>query len=68
MILERIHQVLGNIVRNYNIKDNYVDEYDPWLVTLAAEAPTIISTANRVRGYNPGQLVFSRDMIPHIKR
>ena len=28
-ILERIHQVLGNIVRNFNITQTYVNEVDP---------------------------------------
>ena len=27
-ILERIHQVLGNLVRNFNIRENHVDEDD----------------------------------------
>ena len=29
-ILERIHQVLGNLVRTCNITETYVDEDDPW--------------------------------------
>ena len=35
-ILERIHQVLGNLVWNFNIKESYVDEDDPLLGILAA--------------------------------
>ena len=35
-ILERIHQVLGNLVRNFNIQQTYVDENDPWTGVLAA--------------------------------
>ena len=27
--LERIRQVLGNLVRTFNIKEKYVDKYDP---------------------------------------
>ena len=43
-ILERIHQVLGNLVRTCNITQTYVDEDDPWLRILAAEAFTMIPT------------------------
>ena len=28
--MERIHQVLGNLVRTFNITQTYVDEDDPW--------------------------------------
>ena len=28
--LERIHLVMGNIMRTYNIKDTYIEKYDPW--------------------------------------
>ena len=34
---------------------------------LAAAEFLILSTKNRLKGYNPGQLVFSRDMILTIK-
>ena len=36
MVLERIHQVLGNLMRNFNIYKTYVEKYDPWTVILAA--------------------------------
>ena len=29
-IIERIHQVIGNIIRTLKLEDNYLDEYDPW--------------------------------------
>ena len=53
IILERICQVLGNLVAGD----------DPWTVILAAADFTINSTKNRLKGYNPGQLVFGRDII-----
>ena len=28
-IIERIHQVLGNIIRYFNLQDTYVDDADP---------------------------------------
>ena len=52
---------------NFNIKDTYVDEYDPWLGILEASALAIHSTSNRLKGCSPGQLVFGRDMIIPIK-
>ena len=33
-ILDRIHQVLGNLVQTYNITQTYVDEDDPCLGIL----------------------------------
>ena len=29
-IVERIHQVIGNIIRTFELEDNYLDEDDPW--------------------------------------
>ena len=66
-LLEQIYQVLGHRVLNFNIKDTYVDEYDPWLGILEASALAIHSTSNRLKGCSPGQLVFGRDMIIPIK-
>ena len=37
-ILEWIHQVLGNLVHTFNIKETYAEKDDPWLVILAAAA------------------------------
>ena len=34
--LENIHQVIGKLVRNFNMKKNYVDKDDPWLGILTA--------------------------------
>ena len=46
--LERIRQVLGNLVQTFNISNKtYVDKDDPWMVILAAAAFTIRLTTNR---------------------
>ena len=29
-IVERVHQVVGNIVRTFELQDNYLYEDDPW--------------------------------------
>ena len=65
--MERIHQVLGNLVRAFNIKETYVDKNDPWLGILAAEALATYSTTNKLKAYSLFQLVFFRDMILLIK-
>ena len=66
-VLERIHQVLGNLVRTFNIQQTYVDKNYPWTGILAAAAFAIFSTTNRPKGYSPGQLIFGCDMIIQIK-
>ena len=62
VILERIHQVLGSLVRTCNITRTYVDKDDPWPLILAAAEFSVISTTN-----SPGQLVFGHDVIMPIK-
>ena len=37
-IVERIHQVLGNLVRPFNIQQSYVDKNYPWTGILADAA------------------------------
>ena len=67
LLLERIHQVLGNLVHIYNITLTYFYEDEPWLVVLAAAEFAIFSTTNRLKGCSTGQLIFFRDMILPIK-
>ena len=68
-VLERIHQVFGNLVRNFNIStQTYVDKDDPWMGILAATAFGNLSTTNRQTGYSTSQLIFVHDMIPPIKQ
>ena len=66
-VLERMHQVLGNIVSNFNSSQTYVDGKKPWTGVLAAAAFKIRSTTNIQKGYSTGQLIFGRDMILLIK-
>ena len=61
-ILERIHQVLGNLLRTFNIQQTYVDKNDLCAGTLGAAAFVIRSTTNRQKVYIPGQLIFGYDM------
>ena len=67
-VLERIHQVLGNLVRNFNIDQTYVDEDDPWSGILAAAAFEIHQTTNSKKCYIPGQFIFGHDIILPINQ
>ena len=62
-ILEIIHQVIANLVHNFDFKDNYLDENDPWSGILAVMAFAVQSTHRTTLQGTPGQLVFERDMI-----
>jgi hypothetical protein len=37
-IVERVHQVIGNIIRTFELESNYLDEEDPWKGILSATA------------------------------
>ena len=66
-IVERIHQVIANIIRTFELEDNYLDEEDPWKGILSATAFAVRSTYHTTLKKTPGQLVFGRDMILNIK-
>ena len=61
--IEIIYQVLGNIVRSYNLQETYVDNYDPCMDILAGEAFAVQSTYLWTKQKSQGQLVFGQDMI-----
>ena len=66
-IVERIHQVIGNIIRTFKLEDNYLDEDDPWKGILSATAFAVRSTFHTTLRQTPGPLVFGCDMIFNIK-
>lgn len=66
-IVERIHQVIGNIIRTFELQDNYLDEDDPWKGILSATAFAVRSTYHTTLQRTPGQLVFGRDMIFNVQ-
>ena len=43
-IIERVHKLIGNRVRTYNLQETYVDDADLWMGILAAEAFAVQST------------------------
>ena len=66
VILERIHQVLKNLVRTCNINQTYVDKDDSCLGILNVSTFAIILTKSRLKGYITVQFFFC-DMIIPIK-
>ena len=43
-IIERTHQVLGNLIHTYNLQETYVDDADLYMGILAAAAFAVRST------------------------
>ena len=37
-IVERVHQVIGNIIRTFELEHNYMDDDNPWKGILSATA------------------------------
>ena len=66
-IVERVHQTIGNIIRTFELENNYLDETDPWKGILSATAFAIRTTYHTTLKKSPGQLVFGRDMILNVK-
>jgi hypothetical protein len=66
-IVETVHQVIGNIIRAFELESNYLDEDDPWKGILSATDFAVRSTFHTSLQSTPGQLVFGRDMIFNIQ-
>ena len=66
-ILERIHHVIANMIRTFDLEKNYLDETDPWKGILSATAFAVRSTYHTTLKKSPGQLIFGRDMILNVK-
>ena len=62
-ILERIYQVIVNLVCTFDLQNNYLDEDDPWSGILSAMDFAVRSTYHTTPKSTPGKLVFGRDMI-----
>ena len=63
-VLERIHQVIGNMIKTFRIYDReYLDEQNPWSGILSAIMFGIRATYHTTLEATPMQLVFQRDAI-----
>jgi len=66
-IIERIHQTIGNMIRTFQVQDNYLDEDNPWDGILAATMFATRATYHTTLQATPAQLVFGRDAILNTK-
>ena len=62
-IVERVHQVLGDSLRTFELQKCDLAEYDPFGSFLSTAAWAIRSTLHTTLQATPGQLVFGRDML-----
>lgn len=53
-IVERVHQVIGNIIRTFELETSYLDEENPWKGILSATAFAIRSTFHTTLQKTPG--------------
>ena len=65
--VERIHQVVANMLRTQDLKNKVLDHIDPWGEILASIAWAVRSAHHNVLGATPAQLVFNRDMLFNLK-
>ena len=66
-IVERVHQTIGNMIRTFELENNYLEEDDPWKGILAATAFAVRATIHTTLQKTPAQLVFGRDMILNVQ-
>jgi hypothetical protein len=57
-IIERVHQVLGNALRTFELEKKELNTNDPWGPFLSAAAWAIRSTVHTTLDATPGQLGF----------
>ena len=55
-IVERVHQVIANMIRTFELENNYLDMDDPWKGILSATAFAVRSTYHTTLKKSPGQL------------
>lgn len=68
-VVERVHQVIGNMLRAFDLEDCYLlpPPMDPLEGIISAISFAIRSTWSTTMRATPGQLVFGRDMLLNIK-
>ena len=65
-ILERIHQVVGSMLKTKDLVNVVFDVVDPWSDILASIAFAVRCSHHSTLNATPGQLVFGRDMLLDI--
>ena len=66
-VIERVHLVLGDSLRTFELEKQELPKHDPFGSFLSAAAWAIRSTYHTTLEATPGQLVFGRDMLLPIK-
>ena len=66
-IIERVHQVLANVLRTFELEKEELEGPNKWEPFLTAAAYAIRSTHHTTLGASPVQLVFGRDMFLPMK-
>ena len=66
-IVERVHQVLGNMLRTMELEEEELDKKRPFEPFLAAAAYSIRSTYHTTLEATPAELVFGRNMLLPIQ-
>ena len=68
-VVERIHQVIGNMLRSLDVENCYLmpPPYDPFIGIISAIGFAIRTTWSTTNRATPGQLVFGRDMLLNIR-
>ena len=61
--VERVHQVILNIIVTKDLDNKVFDHIDPWGETLSYIACPIKASYSHTIMATPGQYVFSRDML-----
>ena len=64
-IIECVHQLIGNIVRTFDVKN--LDRDNPWGGKLASTMFDVRATYQTTLQASPMQLVFGRDTILNVK-
>ena len=62
-IIERVHQVINNMIRCFELDKLDLDPNDPFLDIVARISWAVRSTYHTTLQASPGQLVFGRDML-----
>ena len=66
-IIERIHQLLDNLISNFELDKNYVNGDYTWRGILAAAAFAVRSTFHTTNKKSTGQILFGWDIIAPIE-
>ena len=65
--VERVHQIIGQMLLTKNLGSRIFDHIDPWGDILSSIAWAIRASYHSTLKATPGQLVYHRDMIFNIK-